>query len=405
MSDTNTGTGGAAAAEEVKTPGKIVGRGQPTFATPVTSIEVKNEEAQPGANDNPADPPAAGADPNAGKTAEQIEAEKNKLLEMTDEQLAAVLKGKGIELEGGLEGLKEKLKAPAAQAPAPTEEEKKKAEAAFEKRMLDHFIDNGGTVENFAALKQIASADLTQLSISAITKEMTEAGFEAEDISAILKERYYQLNPEELVRGEEETEEDFTKRKALTEKKIALGAKKLASKGTFIQKQATDALSVIRQAIEDQDLQKAEEAKISSKADEIASKLPRKMTFELGFLDDEKTQKIDPIEYVVQQSDIDDIVTTFKDEEKRKQFLYNQDGSLNLDNLMGVMLKNKILESGIKTGYIEGGNRQVAIFEKTFPSRSPQELGVGGASGGGNTGRKGVIASKGKAQPASPTYK
>lgn len=402
-------------AEEVKTPGKIVERGKPTIGNPVTQIEIKEPDAGAGGATETADEKTAREakefllknETPEQKTAREL-SEKNKPPELNEEQFKELLKSKGIELDDkGIEGLKEKLK-PAASAKSPEEIEKEKvaAESALDKRMLDYFIEKGGKAENYVALQQIASADLRQLSVSAITKEMKEGGFEDDEIVAILKERYYQINPEELVRDEEnETEEAFNKRKAATEKKIAFGVKKIDSKGSFIKKQATDALGVIRQAIEQQDADKQEEATISSKADEVALKLPRKLTFDLGFLDDAKSKKIDPIDYVVQQSDIDEVSTTFKEVEKRKQFLYNQDGSLNLENLMQVMLRNKILESGLKTSYIEGSNNRIAEFEKTFPGRTPQDIGVGGAAGGGATGRKGVIASRGKPQAASQTYK
>jgi hypothetical protein len=313
--------------------------------------------------------------------------------EINDDQVKEYLEKKyGIPLdENGIEGLKEKLK-PAD--PALTEDQKKAAEAAFEKRMLDHFIENGGTPEDFVALKQVASADLKLLSESEIRRELKENGFSEEDILAVLKERYYQINPEEITRDEEnESEEQFQARKALLEKKIAFGSKKFESKSSYIKKQAENALADLRAAITNQDLQKVEEAQISSKVEEIVSKIPRKLTFELGEINQEK---IDPISYDVADAVVAEVTEMLKDPVKRKQFLQNEDGSLNLENIAGVLLRNKYLESALKATYVEARNREVEKVEKIFPGRAPKEVGLGGADTGNKNGRAGHLVSKGK---------
>lgn len=399
MAETNdTGT---AAPVDTKVPGNIVSAGKPSIAT-FTKPAEQNDNGGAAAADAGAGAAGDGKKPELtdAEKAAAIEAEKNKLPDLSDDQTNKLIsKALGIEnFDGNIDAIKEKLKpAAAAQSPEDIEKEKKANEAAFDKRMLDHFIANGGSAENFVALKQVAAADLKALSESEIRRELKDNGFSDDDITTVLKERYYQINPEELTQGENETADEFEKRKALTEKKIAFGSKKLESKSSFIKKQAVDALGVLREAINFQDLQKAEEAKLSSKADELAKKLPRKLTFELGFLDDKNTKKIDPIEYDVSENDIAEVVDTLKDPEKRNKFLFNEDNSLNLDNVGAVMLRNKYLESALKASYLEGGNRQVSEFEKIFPGRIAKDIGVGGASGGGG-GRKGVIASAGKPQ-------
>ncbi|MBP7109648.1 MAG: hypothetical protein KBA90_13905, partial [Chitinophagaceae bacterium] len=319
-----------------------------------------------------------------------IEAEKNKLPEINDDQLKKLLESKGITLDDkGFEGLKEKLNKPAETAKSPEDiaKEKEAQESAFEKRMLDHFIANGGTAENFVALKKIASADLKELSESEVKRELKDNGFTDEEIATVLKERYYQINPEELEQDEDESEEDFKKRKALIEKKIAFGAKKIESKSSHIKKQASDALAALREAIKTEDSLVEDEVKLSSKVDELAPTLPRKMTFQLGKVND---QEIAPVEYDVTEDDIAEVVATLKDTGKRNNILYNKDGDLNLESVSALLLKNKILESALKATYLEGGNRQIAIFEKTFPGRTAKDIGVGGTNGG-NTGKPGKI--------------
>lgn len=373
------GSAAASAAAESKTAGKLVSAGSPVPGEfkPSATSDAGGQETQ---------------EAKAAREAKELE-EKNKLPDLTDDQLKELLKGKGIELDDtGLTGLAEKLKpAPAQKAPEDVEAEKKAAEAAFEKRMLDHFIANGGTAENFVALKQIASTDLAALSEYEIKKEMKDAGFSDEEVITILKERYYQINPEELVIGEDEKPEDFEKRKAVTEKKIAYGAKLLASKGSNIQKQAVDGLNALREAIKTEDLLKEKETAFSSKVDEIVSKFPRKLTFELGKVLD---QDIAPISFDVTEEDIAEVTGVLKDTAKRNQYFFNKDNDLNLDNVVSLMVRNKILESALKAGFLEGGNRQVAAFEKVFPGKTAKEIGVGGAGNG--QGQKGKLVAAGK---------
>lgn len=375
----------APVAEPAGTPGKIVSAGRPTMGTPLTSIpEVEGtvEVAAPVETTETAAP-----------TTEEI-----KLPEINDDQLKALLKSKGIDVDGTFEELQAKLKPAAAVSADLTEEQKTAAEAAMEKRMLDFYIENKGTPENFVHLKQIANANLKEVSDADITREMKEAGYNPDEIAAIIKERYYQINPEEIVQGDEESLAEFEKRKALTLKNIAYGSKKMELRGTSIKTRAQEALNVLRSAIQEQDLQKAEEAKTSSKVDEVAAKIPRKMTFQLGEVNN---QKLDPIEYDVAEADIAKVVETLKDPAKRKQFLYNEDNSLNLENLATIILRNQVLESSLKASFLEGGNRQVAVFEKTFPGRRAIDVGVGGAAGGTQTGRKGHIVERGKPERAT----
>lgn len=367
-------------------------------------IEKQKAAASGGAGDGTelTDEQKAEAEKLKNLTPEQLaalEAEKNKLPEVNDDQLKKLLESKGITLDDkGFEGLKEKLNKPAETAKSPEDiaKEKEAQESAFEKRMLDHFIANGGTAENFVALKKIASADLKELSESEVRRELKENNFTDEEIATVLKERYYQINPEELEQDEDESEEEFKKRKALIEKKIAFGAKKIESKSSHIKKQASDALAALKEAIKTEDSLVEDEVKLSSKVDELAPTLPRKMTFQLGKVND---QEIAPVEYDVTEDDIAEVVATLKDTGKRNNILYNKDGDLNLESVSGLLLRNRILESALKATFIAGSSRQVTEFEKRFPGRTAKDIGVGGTSGAAGQGRKGVIASRGAAEP------
>lgn len=377
------GSGGAAAE---KTPGKVVAAGAPEAGDLKIPI-----------------PPTPSPDDNGGgKTAEQIAAEAaaaeaakgaGSSAEPTPEQVKAFFQKHGIEWDGKEETLKEKFKPVTAE---PTAEEKAAAEQALDKRMLDTFMKNGGTAEAYVQLKQIASADLKQLSVSEIKREMKEGGFDDTEIDLVLKERYYQLNPDELQKSDDETDEAFAKRKELAAKKVKYGTAKLETKATYVKKQAENILSGLRKAIDNQELLDKEETKFSSKVDEFVSKLPRKVTFQLGKVND---QEILPVDFDVKDEDIAPVVDTLKDPAKRNKFFFNEDNSLNLENVGSVMVRNAYLEKALKAVYREASDRQVDAFEKVFPGKSAKDIGVGGAAGR-TTGRKGHVVSAGQPVPA-----
>jgi hypothetical protein len=315
---------------------------------------------------------------------------------LTDDQLKSVLKGKGIDFEN-FDELKSKLTTPAAPVEL-TAEQKAEQEKAFEKRMLDFHLERGGTPEEFVALKQVASMDLKQLSVAKITKEMKAEGFDDEQIAQVLRERYYQLNPDEIEKAEDEPDEDFNKKKELLKKKVSYGSKKLENHALYTKKDAEETLNELREAIKAKDAAEKKEIEFSSKVDELSKKLSREITFELGEIND---QKIDPVKFNVSEADITEVANVLKDKAQRNNFLFNEDKTLNYSKLMEVMLRNKYLESALKAGYIEGGNRQVEVFKKTFPG-SPHGLGVGGAAQSNKNGTPGNITKAGKPERVRP---
>lgn len=406
------------AENDVKTPDitKLAKAGAPV------RVDFSDNKPQPASTDNgngaaaaaAATTPSVTETPEAKAAAEAAaaaaEAEKNKLPDLSDEQLKKLFADKGIEGFESFDKLKEKIAKADAPVDTPlTDEQKKANELAFEKRMLDYHIANGGTAEQFVALKQVASMDLKELSVAEIRKELKEKKFTDDEINVVLKERYYQLNPDEVQKnrtwnedtGEwiEESDEDFNKRKEFLKKKVAAFSPKLETRSTHTKQNAEGFLNTLRDAIKAEDLAKQKETEFSSKVDEMSKKVSRKVTFELGEVD--KT-KIDPVEYNVSDADVAEVVGILKDPAKRQQYFFNEDKTLNLSKVMDVMLRNKYLESALKTTFIEGGNRQVAAFQKVFPNAA-QTLGVGGAPATANTGRKGVIAKAGKPEVARPT--
>lgn len=391
--------------EEAKVTGKLVSAGQPIpfnvniplpSAAPEASAAVETPEqiaakaklAEENTNNNGGTaPPKTQVELDAEKLI-QAEADKNKLVEakpLTDEQIKAEYEKR----------FPTKL--------APSTEELKAQETALEKRMLDFYLEKGGTVEQFAGMKQIASADLTELSKSQLTKELKEAGFNEDQIKAIQKERYYQLEQAEIDEITDPVE------KELAQKKLDWGKKKLEGKATHIKKQAEESLNTLKQVIAEQDkqtatsaeakkLQATKETELTSNVEAHFKTVERKLTLQLGKVDD---IEIAPVEYEVPETAIAEAESILKDPAKRKHLLYNDDGGLNIKSLSEIILKAKMFESAAKTSYLEGGNRQVEIFKKVFPIGDARAIGVGGG-GKPKTGQPGKIVSAGKPQRFNP---
>lgn len=298
-------------------------------------------------------------------------------LEMTEEQLKAFFEKQGMKYEG-LDKLKEKVNYEVpAQTVELTKEQKEEQAKAEEKRVLDFYIANGGTAESYVAIKNILlSEDLTSLTVTEIKADMKKEGFNDEEIETVLKERYYQIKTEEIVQGDEEEDADFAARKAQIEKKVAYGAKKIANRSSIIKTKAEGFFTGLKDAIKAEDLLKQEEIQLQSNVDEVLAKLPRKLTFELG-----KSDNIDlpPVQHEIAEESIAKVSALLKDPEKRKQFLFNQDDSLNVAKLAEIMVRNEELERIAKLSLLEGQSRQVKIFKEVFPSHA-QDLGVGGSS-------------------------
>lgn len=332
-----------------------------------------------------------------GQAAEAAAAEKNKLPDLSDEQLKELFKQKGIDGFENFDKLKEKIaKADAPASAEPTAEEKAAQEKAFDKRMLDLHIEQGGSPEQFVALKQIASMDLKSLSIATIRKEMKDSGLDFTDdqINGIIKERYYQINLDELVKEEEEADEDFKKKKDFITKKATLGSKQLENHSLHIKKNAEETLKDLRDAIAEKDAAELSEKQFSSKVDEFSKKVPRKITFELGEV---LGQKLDPVTYDVADSDVTEVTNFLKNKAEREKFFFNEDGTLNLSNVFEMFLVKKYSPSAAKASFLEGGNRQVEILKKTFPGTA-FDVGVGGATANANNkkGTPGKLVSAGK---------
>lgn len=283
-----------------------------------------------------------------------------------------------------------------------TPEQIKATEAAFEKRMLDAYTEIGGKGEDFYTLKQVASMDLTELSKMELTRELTAKGFSPEQIQAIQVERYYQLNPEEVTQAYEETEEEFQARKDFIKKKVEYGQEKFANRSAHIQKNAQETLDTLKETIAEKELLVKKENEFIAKVDEISKTLPRKLTLELGKLNNED---LGSVQVDIPEADIAAITASLKDPVQRRKILYTEAGELNIETITNLLLRNKVLEVAARESLFEGQTRQVAKFKEVFPNRSAHAVGIGGAtSSSAREGKSGKITGFGKSQVMNQPY-
>lgn len=276
-----------------------------------------------------------------------------------------------------------------------TQEEKQAEESAFEKRMLDIYLEQGGKIEDFGKLKEFATVDLKELSKQAIVKNLKDKGFNEDEINEVLVEQYYQINPDELEIGDEETDEEFAARKAKVVKKVAYGNAKFESKGQRVKEKAEATFNILRSEIEKRDFEAKQEADFIAKVEALPSTLPKSITLSLGKLND---KDLGSVKVDVNAEDIEEIVNTLKDSVKRKQLLFNEDNSINEKSLADLMLRNKLLEKAARESLFEGQTRGANIAAQVFPARSPNALGLGGTPFSKDTTGKEQVAGFGQTQ-------
>lgn len=279
-----------------------------------------------------------------------------------------------------------------------TEAEKKQDEISFEKRMIDLFIDGGGTPEQYGALKTVANMDLKELSRSTVIKELKDRGVSDDLISEVLTEQYYQVNPDELEQSEDETDDQFKARKEKIVKKVAFGTSRFEAKGKRVKESAESTFNTLKSKIEAADLVVKTENDTIAKIDELSKTLPKKITLELGKLKDKPLGSVD---INVSDEEINEVIAELKDPAKRKQLLYNEDNTINVKGIAELMLRNKQLEKAAREGFQTGTTKNTEVWESIFPGRNPNSIGLGGAPASFGNNEKGKVVSAGKPQRAN----
>lgn len=322
---------------------------------------------------------------NTDTTAQQ----KETAVEINEDQLKAYLEKQGIKYEG-IEKLKEKANYEPSNEP--TVEQKEAAAKAKEKRMLDAFIAGGGTAEQYVAIKGVAEVNETEFAISNAKAELIKAGYTQEEAEVFLKENYHQIDDAELEQYGDESDKAFKKRTK------EFFAKQLANLSSPIKAKAAGILADLHSAIESEDLQVQNEQQLSSKIDEQFKTLPRKFQIEIGEIGG---KTVSPVDYDVSETDYSEVQAMLKDPAQRNNFLYNEDGSLNIANISQALTKAKMFDSAAKVSFLSGIHKATTDFQKVFPAGSAQELGVGGSQQRTNV-TNGQLGSFGKPKRVQP---
>ena len=302
------------------------------------------------------------------KTAEEIESER--LAAEEAEKLA----GQGKPLTD--EEVKAEYEKRFPKTTEPSEEEKQKAAAAHEKRMLDLYVSKGGKVDDYVAMKQLKDADVVEVSKTVLHKELLAAGLDEDEAKAATKQIMLEQDLENIVQGESEADDDFAKRKAKIEKQITAGAKALANFGTPVINKAKGIFEGLEMELKAKDAEDAEEVELSKSIDAHIKALPREMTIELGEVNNKPAE---PFKLKFDDATLEEVATTLKDTKQRDALFYDEKGNFNYTFMADILAKAKSFDKAVKDSLIEGQNRQVEIFKKQFPDRSAYGIGVGGA--------------------------
>lgn len=375
---------------------KIVGVGAP---------ELVSREGNPFNHINPVktDAPANTAQQQTNTAQQQanadtgVQAQNNQQSVDTPSTLEDQMKGwfekQGIQWTG-LDDIKSKLaKTKDADQPPLTDEQKQAAERDRENRRLQIYLKGGGTIEQYAAIKSVASQDLKELSRQETLRELKAAGFDDNEADLILKERYYLLSQEDIDSISDEKEKEIAKKKA------AYFSEKFGKKAAHLQGDAKKILQGLEDALKSEEALKQREKETSSKVEDYLSKVERKLTLQLGKIDEREES---PIEYSLSDSEIEAVTETLKDPEKRNKFLYTDDGALNIPAISEVLIKATAFNNLAKAALMEGRTREVAEVRKVFPYSSPHAVGVGGSNASGDTKTAGKIVGMGKPEVVRP---
>lgn len=310
---------------------------------------------------------------------------------ITEEQLTDYFNKQGIKYEG-IEKFKEKANyEPHVE---PTQEQKDAAAKAKEVKALNKFIESGRTGDEFYAIKSIVDAEENQFSINLAKTNLMKAGLTEEEATDFVKEKYFQVDDAEIEQEEDEIDREYKKRLK------GIFSKQLTDISTPIKTKAAGILADLYSAIDSEDLQAKQEVITSAKIDDDFKALPRKLQIEIGEIGG---KTVSPVDYEVSETDLAESKKLLKDAvAQRNNFLYNQDGSLNITNLSQIISKAKAFDSAAKVSFLEGMDRMTKEMQKVFPAGSAQELGVGGSSSNPNGNQNGKVASFGKIQRVKP---
>lgn len=315
-----------------------------------------NDDKDKGKNAN------AGADNPTNNNGEQGKTDPPINTDISDDQLRSWFEKQGIPFET-VDSLKTKLTA--APPKELTPEEKEKVESAKNKRLLDeHLSDPKRTVEEFAAIPKILSADKKILGVEKEMRELLADGYTKEAAETTIKERYYQYTDEEI----NATEDNDEKEQMIKER--TLGNKKLERKGEYIQNQVKLHLNNLEQNLAEKDAETVFMGKHTSTVEDAIKKFQRKQTFELGKNVDEKD--IPPIDdFEVSETALASAKEVLSDYTGFKNKLLTKEGHVNLDFILPILVNHFSVNEAVKKAYLTSQNRAIAYVKGQFGSNIP----------------------------------
>jgi hypothetical protein len=229
-------------------------------------------------------------------------------------------------------------------APELTDAEKAKVITAKEKAMLEKHIAKGGSIDDFSALRGIATGDLKEMSLAKTKREFLTAGFTEEQANAQIKSRYYQFEDSEIEAFEEEDRATKIKEKEYF-------SNKLFNRASPEQKNAKAYLQGLEKEIEDEQYEIEVDNKLAAEAQVIGKTFDKKIVTTLEIKD---SITVPPVEDVLSDDDLADIVATIGDKQKREALLYREDGTENLTAIAELLSYKKRYEKAVKAAAYAG---------------------------------------------------
>lgn len=332
--------------------------------------------AEQSTNTNTEAPKAEGEDTNHGKAptdnGEEAAATAAPTKEEIDhDQVTNWLREKGILTEDAtLDSLKPKIEK--------SEDEIKLEERAKNKEVLDEYINNGGTVEDFVKIEKLTKYDEIELGFSAIKQQYKEAGYSEQKIEDLLKTRYFQLSDEDI----EELDEDEQNEYKISRELYAKEAQRL---GAQIKNEATFTLNNLHESIKARKIETEIEKSILGELEIFAKNAPKHQL--KAPENNTDAFKFEDLTLEYSKEEIDAVVSQLKEKNSREKIFYKQDNQAeNVTFIAELMLKANKTEKAYQEGVLKGGHIINDFYKKTYLSdkniqiRQPQQA---DAKGGG----------------------
>lgn len=261
--------------------------------------------------------------------------------------------------------------------PEPTQDDIAKENAAKNEKLFAAFKKKGGTLLQFEAIQSIANSDVKEFSYAEAKRELMDAGLSKEEAENEITQRYYLMSDEEK---SELSDED-----SLLIKKHEIFSKKLENRSAYKIENAKQYMQNLQTEAEQEEYEAQVDAKISAKVAELKSTAPKSIVMEMG---ESNGMKLSPITFDVREEDVQEIYDTFSDPQKRNKFLYNEDGSEKVEEIIEALKLKKIMPTLVKKAMLQGATEQVEIFESKY-GKTPHDVAPGYTPKAGNLGRQG----------------